>query len=334
LLGKKKKPTIKDIARETGVSTTTVLNVLGKKSSEVSEATAEVVLKKASELGYVRNLTAASLSGKGSSHAFALIITRAYKPLTVAQESDINPYYGELILRLEHEARKSGLMLSLYGGSEDDYVNFVLQWNLDAAVLLGIEKPDVPRVIAQRGIPVILIDSAFEDPQFISVRTDDHYAGKIAAEHLIKRGCRSIAFVGSTEQHPNSSPSLRYRGVKDICSYAGVKFSSINQIATFECGVEAAAEIAAGKTDGVVAAADNLAAGIIYGLNAKNIRIPEDVAVIGYDNLLLSRMTRPTLTTIDQGLGDKVKCIVELIRNGHPGRTYQIQPALIIRESA
>lgn len=334
MLDKKKKPTIKDIARETGVSTTTVLNVLGKKSSEVSEATAAIVLKKAAELGYVRNLTAASLSGKGSSHAFALIITKAYKPLTAAQESDINPYYGELILRMEHEARKSGLMLSLFGGSEEDYVNFVLQWNLDAAVLMGIERPDVPRIIAQRGIPVILIDSAFEDPQFISVRTDDQYAGKIATEHLVKRGCQSIAFVGSTEQHPNSSPSLRLRGVKETCEAAGVKFISINHIATFDSGVAAADEIAARGIDGVVAAADNLAAGIIYGLHAKNIRIPEDVAVIGYDNLLVSRMTRPSLTTIDQGLGDKVKCIVDLIKNGHPGQTHQVKPTLIIRESA
>jgi len=334
LLSKKRKPTIKDIARDTGVSTTTVLNVLGKKSSEVSEATAEIVLKKAAELGYVRNLTAASLCGRGSTHAFALIITKAYKPLTASQESDINPYYGEFILRLEHEARKSGLMLSLYGGSEEDYVNFVLQWNLDAAVLLGIQKPDVPRIIAHRGIPVILIDSAFEDPQFICVRTDDLYAGKMATEHLIKRGCKSIAFVGSTEQHPNSGPSRRLRGVKETCKHARVKFKPINQIATFESGVEAAGIIAAGGIDGVVAAADNLAAGIIHGLASKNIRIPKDVAVIGYDNLLVSRMTRPTLTTIDQGMSEKVKRIVELIKSGHPGRTHLIQPTLVIRESA
>lgn len=334
VLVKKKKPTIKDIARETGVSTTTVLNVLGRKSSEVSEKTADLVLKKAAELGYVRNLTAASLSGKGSSHAFALILTRAYKPLTTSQESDINPFYGEFILRLEHEARKNGLMLSLYGGSEEDYVNFVLQWNLDAAVLLGIQKPDVPRIIAQRGIPVILIDSAFEDPQYISVRTDDMYAGRIASEHLIKRGCRSIAYVGSTEQHPNAGPSLRLRGIKETCRHAGITFTPIDQIATYESGIEAVDQIVAEKIDGVVAAADNLAAGIVHGLCQKNVRIPDQVAVIGYDNQLISRLTRPMLTTIDQGLGEKVKRIVELIREGQPGRTHMIQPSLVIRESA
>lgn len=334
MLERRKKPTIKDIARETGVSTTTVLNVLGKKTSEVSEAVAAKVLKKAEELGYVRNLTAASLAGKGS-HAFALIMTRAYVPLTPAHETDINPYYGEFILRLEHEARKAGYMLSLFGGREEDYVNFVLQRNLDAAVLMGIHMPDLPRVIAQRGIPVILIDSAFEDPHYISVRTDDLKAGNLAAEHLVRRGCTSVAYIGNTQQPPNSGPSLRLRGARETCQKAAVSFREFNHIATFEDGVNAASEVIAAGCRGVFAAADNLAAGLLHGLRAAGKQVPGDVAVVGYDNLLISRLSNPSLTTIDPGVGNKIKLIVDLIANdGKPGRTHRVEPTLILRESA
>jgi len=329
----RKKPTIKDIAKETGVSTTTVINVLANKITEVSTKTADRVKRKATELGYVRNLTAASLIGKGP-HAFALIMTMAYNPVTPAQESDINPYYGEFILRLEHEARNAGLMLSLFGGSEEDYVNFVLQWNLGAAVLMGIQQAELPRRIAERGIPVILVDSAVQDSNFISVRTDDLLGGTIAADHLIKRGCKHIAYVGSTQQQPAAGPTLRRNGAQAACRKAGVKFQEFYHIATFDDGVKAAKEIIASGADGVFAAADNLAAGILHGLVQAGKRVPEDVAVIGYDNLLISRMVRPLLTTIDQGIGDKVKKIVELINSGKPGSIHTIEPRLVVRESA
>jgi len=330
----RKRPTIKDIARETGVSTTTVLNVLGDKTSEVSKGVAEIVRRKATELGYVRNLTAASLTGKRAANAIALIITKAYNPLTPSQESDINPYYGEFILRLEHEARRAGYMLSLFGGNEEDYVNFVLQWNLDAAVLMGVHKPDLPRVIAQRGIPVLLVDCAFKDPHYVSVHTDDLKGGVLAAEHLIQRGCKSIAYVGNTHQPRAASPSIRLEGVRKTCRKHRIPLKEFAHNATFEDGVNAAQEIASSGVDGVFAAADNLAAGVIHGLTLAGKRVPDDVAVVGYDNLLIARMIRPTLTTIEPGISAKVKTIIDLISNSEPGKVHTIEPTLVVRESA
>ncbi len=328
-----RKPTIKDIARETGVSATTVLNVLGGRVHETSASTAERVRRKAQELGYVRNLTAAALTGKRS-NAFALIITKAYQPVTAEQESDINPYYGEFILRLEHEARKAGLTISLFGGDEDDYVNFVLERNLDAAVLLGIHKTDLPRSIVQRGVPVILVDSAIHDPHTISIKTDDRLAGEIAAKHLITRGRRAIGFVGDTWQPPDAAPSLRRLGAYQACVDAGINLVDIHAITSFEGGISAAADIANQNLTGIVAAADNLAAGIVSGLASRGVKIPDDVAVIGYDNLLIARLSQPPLTTIDQGMHEKVRTIVSMIKDGHAGSTRMIQPRLVVRASA
>lgn len=330
---RRKKPTIKDIAREAGVSATTVINALAGRDAEMAAETAERVRVKARELGYVRNLTAAALTGKGS-RSFALIITKAYQPVTEAHEADINPYYGEFILRLEHEARRAGFSFSLFGGDEDDYVNFVLERNLDAAVLLGIHKPDLPRSLVQRGVPVILVDSAVHDPQSASVKTDDRRGGELAARHLLARGCRRIGFLGDIHQPPDAAPSLRRLGAYLTCLDAGLPFTELHRIASFEEGRAAAADVVAQGLDGVVAAADNLAAGLAGGLAARGVRIPDDVAVVGYDNLLIARLATPPLTTIDQGMAEKVRIIVAMITNGQIGAIHHVHPTLVVRASA
>lgn len=327
------KPTIKDIARDTGVSTTTVINVLKGRDTEVSEATALRVRRRAGELGYVRNLTAASLVSRRS-HAIALIVVNAYKPLNEEQEGDINPFYGDLILRLEHQARKRGYMLSLYGGSEEDYVDFILQRNVDAAILLGIRRPELPRTVARQGVPVLLIDSAIDDPHCIQVRTDEVRGGELAAEHLLARGCRPLMFVGNTRHPPQTMPSLRLKGAQNAATRQGVELHKTDCLATFEEGVRVAGQIAESGATGVFAAADNLAAGLITGLMDRGVRVPEDVAVVGYDNLLIARMIRPKLTTVDQKIGEKTRALLDLIENGRPGQKRIIQPELVVRESA
>lgn len=328
-----RKPTIKDIARKVGVSTTTVINVLKNRNTQASAATIQKVKQTAQALGYVRNLTAASLVSRRA-HAIALVITGGYSPSSPESESDINPFYGELILRLEHEARRHGYMLSVFGGDESDYVNYVLERNLDAAVLLGIRKPDLPRILARQGIQVVLMDSAFQDPIFAHVRTDDLRGGELAAEHLLSRGCRKIAFAGNTGMAPNAVPTLRLRGARLACERAGVPLLPFDLNAQFESGRAAAGDAIRSGADGIVAAADNLAAGLVRGLLEAGARVPEDVAVVGYDNLVIARTTQPALTTMDQGLGEKVRAVVDLIRTGRAGETRVIAPTLVRRQSA
>jgi LacI family transcriptional regulator len=328
-----KKPTIKDIARDTGVSTTTVINVLRGRESEVSSETAIRVRRRADELGYVRNLTAASLVSRRA-HAIALIIVRGYCPASPIEQADVNPFYGELILRLEHEARQAGYMLNLFGGDEADYVDFILQRNVDAAVLVGITRPELPNTVARQGVPVLLVDTVPSAPPHLFVRTDEQRGGALAAEHLIRRGCRSVVFAGDTRQPPDTVPSLRLEGARRACAAHRVPLRESHHLTTYEDGRRAAPNIAKLKADGVVVAADILAAGLVHGLLDLGVRVPEDIAVVGYDNLLMARVIRPRLTTVDQGLGEKVSAIVDLIRNGAPGQGRVVQPTLVVRESA
>ena len=88
------------------------------------------------------------------------------------------------------------------------------------------------------------------------------------------------------------------------------------------------------KLDGIVTSADVLAAGIVEGLKQQQVRIPDDVAVMGYDNLSVARMVTPALSTIDQELDKKVIAALDLVADGKPGEIRSIEPRLVLRESA
>lgn len=331
--GKRKKPTIKDVAQEAGVSIATVSNVLKGKRSEVSEATIQKILATIERLGYVKNLTASSLSSRRS-NMIGVIIVGAFNPDPAKDTPEINPFYGEFVFRLEHEARSRGYTLLLYAGREEKYVNFLLQRNVDAAVLVGLTRVDLRGVIARHDIPLILFDGLVDDDQVMNVRTNEERGGEISVQHLVAKGRRRLAFLGDVPRNKTLIPSLRYAGARAACEKAGVPLHLVSRQTSFEDGLAAAGEIVERKIDGVVTAADVLAAGLIQGLKGANLRVPEDVAVIGYDNLLISKLVKPMLTTIDQGLDDKIQAVVDLVEKGDPGELRLIEPRLVVRESA
>jgi len=329
---RRKKPTIKDIAREAGVSATTVINALAGRDAEMAAETAERVRMKARELGYVRNLTAAALSGKGS-RSFALIITKAYQPVTEAHEADINPYYGEFILRLEHEARRAGFSFSLFGGDEDDYVNFVLERNLDAAVLLGIHKPDLPRSLVQRGVPVILVDSAVHDPQSASVKTDDRRGGELAPPATCSPAAAAAsAFSATSTSRPTPLPACGGSGPTSPASTPACPSPSCT--GSPRSRKAGPPPRTSWRRDLMAWSPPPTTSPPAWPEASRGVRIPDDVAVIGYDNLLIARLATPPLTTIDQGMAEKVRIIVAMITNGQIGAIHHVHPTLVVRASA
>lgn len=313
----------------------TAANALNNRDSEVSAAVSAKVKRKAAALGYVKNQYAASLASR-KSNTISLILVNAYCPVSQEQETDINPFYGELILRFERAARIAGYRLDLYGGGEHDYVNFVLEQNAIAAVLVGSIDPKTSTKLSKQGIPILLLDFQKKIPRCINVYTDEVHGGFIAAEHLItKCGCRRLAFLGDTKKPAYTVPRLRRKGAKRACSKYGVEIVDLYHLTSFEDGRAAAGEVAMLGVDGVVTAADTLAAGLIEGLAKLKIPVPKKIRVVGYDNVLLSRTTRPALTTIDQGLGDKINAIIDVIKNGAPSAArVVIKPRLVVRDSA
>lgn len=327
------KPTIADVARVAGVSAAAVSYVLNGRTQEVSQQTAERVMRVVREMGYVKNMAAAALTGQ-KSRMIAVILPGLYDPQASGDPS-INPFFGEFLVRLEAEARSRRYTLCFYSGREEDYVHFLLERNMDAAVLVGFSEWDLPGVLQRRDVRCILYDSFGQDTLHSHVRTDEVKGGYLAAERLMDIGKRSIVFVGAQPtENSNNVPSSRYRGALKACQMAGATLERLDVATSYEAGVAAAQALVEMKADGVVCTADIIAAGLVEGLDRIGTSIPDEMAVMGYDNLPVCTYTRPHLSTIDQGLRAKIRAVMDLVEKPEPGLVRVIDPTLVVRESA
>lgn len=331
---REKSLTIQDIADRLGVSKMTVSNALRGRSSEVSVELIERIREEVRKSGYVKNLTAATLAGV-QSQTIALIAMGVYEPHKGNPDPQISPFYGELTYRLERFARDAGFALLVYTGWENEYISFLVQRRVDAAVLIGVAPNHIPRPHQRGNAKLIMVDAKSVDPTLMHVRSDDRLGGRLSAERLITRGCRNLAFVGDFgEYQPNPTTADRYAGARVACRKAGVQLHRAQCWHAIGFGAEAAPRLAALGVDGVVTAADVVAAGLINGFRALGRRVPQDVAVMGYDNLPVAELTHPPLSTVDIVLNEKVRAILDLIERGRPGDRRIVKPKLVVRQSA
>lgn len=326
------KPTILDVARHAGVSAATVSYVLNGRFSQVSGKTVEKVRTAVDQLGYVKNLTASALSSRRSNMIGVLLPDVLG---SAGSEPDINPFYGEFIFLLEAEARSRGYALCFYAGREDAAPQFLLQRHLEAAIIVGFSPRGLAGVVEHKRSRVLLYDSFLPDAGVHQVRTDEERGGALAAEHLLRRGCRKPLFVGGyLKDYPDQIPAIRARGARRVFEAAGASLQVLEGPTNYSGGLEAARRVRDAGADGVVCIADIVAAGLIEGLRQMSVHVPGDVAVTGYDNLPISRHVRPQLTTVDQRLPEKVRALMDLVDTAAPPETRVIEPHLIARASA
>jgi LacI family transcriptional regulator len=329
-----KQVTIHDVARRAGVSIATVSNVLKGRASEVSEPTAERVRRVVEQMGYVKNLNAAALSSRRSGLIGAILIG-VFDPYSKEPDPEVNPFYGEFVFRLEHELQAQGDTLCIYAGREEAYVNFLLERNLDGAILVGVIAKDLPTVLERRDARLVLFDSFVHHRVHMRVQTDELKGGAMAAEFLIARKRKHLVFVGgAVRDFPSNIPAIRFQGASRACDQSGHRLLLVEEWTSFEGGRRAAHRVLELKADGVIASADIMAAGLIRGLQEAGAKVPDDVAVVGYDDLPIARYVSPPLTTIRQGLPEKVRAAVELLRDGEKGEVRVIKPHRVVRESA
>lgn len=326
--------TIHDVALRAGVSIATVSNVLKGRMSEVSTATAEKVQRVVEKMGYVKNLTAAALSSQRSGLVGA-VMSNIFSAAPPNPDMEINPFYGEFLLQLDRELQPTGSTLCLYTGREESFVNFLLERNLDGAILVGIVAKELPSVLERRESRLVFFDSFLQHRVYMRVQTDELKGGGMAADYLIAQGRKHLVFVGGAVRDlPSNIPAVRFEGASRVCDQSGLRLLLIEEATSFEGGRRAARRVLDLKADGVAVAADVMAAGLIRGLQEAGVKVPDDVAVVGYDDLPLARMVSPPLTTVRQGLPEKVRAAVELLKDGEKGEVRIIKPHLVVRESA
>lgn len=212
-----KRVSIKDVAREAGVSATTVSYVLNQNPGEtISAETTQRVLEAVRRLHYVPNLNARSLSSRRSNLIGVLI------PQTEPGKEFMfsNPFYGELLSAIEYTARKNGYHLLLSGTQEDQsYVNVAQNRGVDGIIIVGAYPGRNLEELRGMNVPIVLVDSYVKDAAFHTIGIEDREGARMATEYLIAKGHRDIAFVsGSIREHGVNSK--RYQGYCDALAAA------------------------------------------------------------------------------------------------------------------
>lgn len=298
---KRKKTTIKDVAKEAGVSISTVSLAINNRpyvSVEVKDRI-EAIIKK---LNFHPHRNARGLASKTSGNIGFI--------LTENHFSQAEPFYTKIFLGTEFEARKLRYYILLTtvapARTESEKIpRFLLEHNADGVIVAGKIHPSWIDEILSRNLPIVLID--FENPRYdlSSIMIDNASGIQKAMDYLTQCGHRQIAFIGGDIKHP--SINARYTAYKEYVISNGLQENechiSVDQDdTTAENGFEAAKTVmmlSAVKPTAILGANDAMAIGAMRYLQSAGYNVPDDVSVVGFDNIEASEQTSPRLTTLN-----------------------------------
>ncbi|MEV4379095.1 LacI family DNA-binding transcriptional regulator [Streptosporangium sp. NPDC049644] len=329
---------IKEVAQLASVSVGTVSNVLNRPEA-VSPATRERVLSAMSELGFVRNESARALRS-GRTRTMGLVV------LDVT-----NPFFTDVAKGVEGAADASGMIVTLCNSDQDGprerrYLDHLEEQRVQGILITPVEarNPHLEQII-DRGTPVVLLDCRTTKRNRCSVAVDDVLGGRLAAEHLLAQGHRRIAFAGGPMTI--SQVTDRRRGAAAAVTEAEVG-ASLTLIETpslsFASGRHAGEQLL--ETDpsrrptAVFCANDLLALGLLQELSARGLRVPDDIALVGYDDIDYAAAAAVPLSSVRQPREELGKVAAQLLleeideRDSHRHRHVVFEPEFVVRESS
>lgn len=292
--------TLKDIAREAGVSITTVSNVVHNRKSRVSPMLVDKIWKIIEREHYAPSMSARSLAQERSS--IIGVITHLTPQNTGSTLGD--PFFSSFVDSIEKRIRDEGYYLMIRAVEDArELAALSHSWRLAGLILTGMFQDDFFLTTKAIGIPYVLIDSYVDDPEVCCVGLEDEEGSRMAARHLLENGHRVIAFT-SPAIRPGGVIERRLQGYRRALEEFGIPWDP-DLVFTQEITVEEGKKLGHILADrpeitGIVASADILAAGIMAGLSERGVRVPEDKSIVGFDDNYLSQLTLPPLTTIHQ----------------------------------
>jgi LacI family transcriptional regulator len=325
---------IRDVAALAGVSVSTASNALNRPEL-VSKAAAAKVQAAIETLGYVPNTAARQLRA-GRSDAIGMAV------INIA-----NPFFSEVVLGAEDVAERAGYSVIL-GNSYDSptrearYLDLFDRQRLDGVLIAPIgDSLEMLDRFRRRGVPVVLVDRVDPRSTYSSVSLDDTMGGRLAAESLIASGCRHIAFVGG----PLGIAQMgeRLAGCRARVEEAGIRFSviptdTLNVRLGREIGQRIAETPPADRPDGMFAGNDELALGLLQALLQSGIRVPDDVCIVGYDDIDYSAAAIVPLTSVRQpsrqmGARAAQTLVAQLKDPAIATSRVRFTPELVVRQS-
>ncbi|MEF2969132.1 LacI family DNA-binding transcriptional regulator [Paenibacillus sp. M1] len=326
--------TIKDVAKKVGVSVATVSRVLNNLPG-YSEDTKRKVLQAVEELGYQPNAIARGLVNKRTetigvlfpsvSSSFSSLILHGIE--SVAQEHN----YSVIVCNTAEDGKRTMKYLQLLREKQVDGIIFSS----------GLLEPEYNEVVRAMNVPLVLVatKSEFDDVPYIKV--DDRQAAYDAAEYLIRRGHRRIAMIGGAESD-RIAGQPRYEGFRQALRDHGIPLrEELMQDGgfTFDGGLRAAERLltAAPDVTAVFAAADEMAIAVISAAAKLGIAVPEQLSVVGYDDLKLAEMSNPPLTTVAQPLREMGELasrkLIAMLDSGAPAASEILPHRIIERQT-
>lgn len=329
---------IDKVAKLAHVSRSVVSRVLNDHPN-VSDVAKERVMEVVNKYNYRPNSVARSLA-TNSSHEIGVLVTQS------EDEALGSAFWMQMHRGIFEESKQRGYFVSLSyvsPGNREELNNFILnERRLDGYILLTQEVTDmVGRELFDKNIPIVLVGHVPRKKEVSSVDVDNVKGGKLAAKHLLQLGHEKIGVMLASLDMKESKDRLK--GLREAHRETGITFSEDRiEIVDyqFRAGYNTMKKWIESKTDitAVFCASDTIAMGALLAARELGKKVPEDYAVIGFDDLSFAEFTYPPLTTIHQPIFQKGKMAANLLINeiedeGSGRQKINLDPELVIRES-
>lgn len=323
--------TIERVAEEAGVSPSTVSRILNG-TAVVSEAKKAAVDEAVARLGFVPNPMARGLAGG-----------RTLSIGVVTQAID-SPFYGASLRGIEDALDPAGYSPLFVSGhwdaqKEKRCIDILLSRRVDGIIVLTGRLTDAALKSVAKRVPTVVTGRSVKAPGLFSLNFENAEGGRLATRHLIDCGHRKIAFISGDPGHPDATQRLM--GYRTALEQAGIPFK-LELVVQGEyseaSGVQAVSTLMANrqKFTAIFAANDQMAIGAAHGLQRHGLRVPDDVSLVGFDDLPTSLYALPPLTTVHQPAYDMgrlaAEAVLQLLDGAKPTQTVP-PPRLIVRDS-
>ncbi|WP_215398769.1 LacI family DNA-binding transcriptional regulator [Rheinheimera oceanensis] len=327
--------TIYQVSELAGVSLATVSRVMNN-NARVSETTRNKVLAAMEQLGYRPNSIAQSLASNRS-NSVGILVSELH-----------GPFYGEMLSGIENECRAAGKHVIIAAGhseeaSEKDGIEFLISRSCDALILHVEAVSDNYLIkLASGNMPVVLINRFIPQLADNCISLDNELGGYLATQKLLQQGHTQLAYMAGPMW--KSDAKDRYNGHLRAMAEYGLSFNpALLAEGDFQDSSGSACMqqlLAKGiPFTALVCANDEMAAGAMEVARAQGLNVPQDLSIVGFDNLILARYIYPKLTTIDYPIGEMGRMAARwVLKNIYQQQALQLknvfQPVLVCRDSA
>ncbi|HJD40279.1 MAG TPA: LacI family transcriptional regulator [Candidatus Blautia stercoripullorum] len=329
--------TIKEIAKQLGVSPTTVSNVINGRTEKMSEQTRMRIEEMLIKNHYVQE----NRGGRGGQDELKLVIVEFF--FGIREHIYTDPFCAELLEAIEKELEKTGrnvVCSTVY--SEEEFLKKLSAHNVEGSIILGCDPERCEPLCKRTAKPLVFVDCG--EGNYDNIGLQDREGARELTSYLIKQGHRKIAFF-CDQENPIASNKSRLQGYREALEKHGIPYYKENFYylpPEKNLRYEVLRRFArTAKEKGYTAAffvADLYANEAVNVFFSKNLWVPEDISVVGFDDNVYARLSRPTLTTVRQSPTDKGREAVSLLLKRVYGQevmvgSMELPTELIVRES-